>query len=121
MNEHERQIPDELHALEALLRTSRAEADPLELDQIKQRVMARTGAPPRRVVFMKSRIATAVTALVLLTSTGGAIAFAGGVAPAGPKGGAATSQYRPGKGCGDRNHVHPSGDKKPCPKAVGQP
>jgi hypothetical protein len=70
---------------------------------------------PRRAV------ATGLTAAALAVGFGGAIAIAGGPSPGtgSSHGSAASDQYRPGKGCGDKNHIHtgppgnPSG--KPCP------
>ncbi len=53
---------------------------------------------------MTSRIASFATVVVLGVGTSGAIALAGKTDSAGPKGGAAESQYWPGKGCGDVNH-----------------
>lgn len=55
---------------------------------------------------MKSRIATIFTILGLVGGTGGALAVAGGNHGHGPHHGASDGQYRPGKGCGDRNHIH---------------
>jgi hypothetical protein len=118
MNRHEQPDPDELHAVEARIRAARVHADAFELDQIKQRVIARRGAQPRRAAFMTSRIATFASVVVLGVGTTGAIAVASGGSPSGPTGGAASGQYWPGKGCGDRNHDHqPTG--KPCPPQAG--
>jgi hypothetical protein len=55
---------------------------------------------------MRSRIATIVTMLALVTGTGGAIALGQRGSSAPGQGGAATAQYKPGKGCGDKNHQH---------------
>ena len=68
-------------------------------------------------MFMKSKIATAATLLALLGGTGGAIALAGTVSSSSPHGGAADGEYKPGKGCGDKNHEHERSDecKKPPP------
>jgi hypothetical protein len=99
-------LPEELEALAARLRASRAQADPLELDQIKRRVMARHSAGPPRL--MRSKLATVATLLALVGGTGGVAAIASSGGGNGPNGGAASGQYRPGKGCGDRNHIHPA-------------
>ncbi len=64
---------------------------------------------------MTSRIATFAAVAVLGVGTSGAIALAGKTSSAGPRGGAAVSQYWPGKGCGDRNHDHPPSTVDPCP------
>jgi hypothetical protein len=60
---------------------------------------------------MRSRIATVFTVLALLGGTGGAIALAGQGSSGGPAGGAASGQYKPGKGCGDKNHKHKKHEK----------
>jgi hypothetical protein len=70
---------------------------------------------------MKSRIATVFTILAITSGAGGAVAMAhsgGSHERGGGAEGAQYTQYRPGKGCGDRNHVHTGshGKKhKPCP------
>lgn len=69
---------------------------------------------------MTSKLATYLTVVILGVGTSGAIALASKDSPAGPKGGAATGQYQPGKGCGDTNHqrvVLPG--QKPCPGVSG--
>ena len=51
---------------------------------------------------MQSRIVTLLlTALLVGGSTAAGLANHGG-----GNGNAAKSQYRPGKGCGDKNHIH---------------
>jgi hypothetical protein len=55
---------------------------------------------------MKSRIATIATVLGLIAGTGGALAIANGGPHGGSNGGAASGEYKPGKGCGDKNHKH---------------
>ena len=106
---HER-LPEELEGVAEMLRSNRAQADPLELDQIKRRAMARTSNPNRRFGFVKARLATFLTILGLVCGAGGAIAIAGnGNGNQGKgkgNGGAANGQYKPGWGCGDKNHTH---------------
>jgi hypothetical protein len=119
MNEPgQRGLPDDLQPVAARLRADRPQADPVRLDQIKQQVIVRSAAQQRRPVFMRSRIATVLTVLALGGGTGGAIAIAHSGSSGGPGGGAASGQYRPGKGCGDRNHHHTGshGNKRPCPE-----
>jgi hypothetical protein len=95
---------DDLDSIAARLRASRPEADPIELDQIKQRVLDRRSTTrPGRSTFMGSKIATVATLVALIAGTGGAVAVAG---HGHSKGSAASGEYRPGKGCGDRNHQH---------------
>jgi hypothetical protein len=101
----ERGLPDELEPIAARLQAERAQGDPLQLDQIKRRVMARGSADKRRSTFMRSRILTIFTTLALVGGTGGAIAVGETGSHAGPNGGAASGEY-PGKGCGDMNHTH---------------
>jgi hypothetical protein len=97
MKGFEGRTPSEFDAVAARLQAGRAHADPLQLDQIKQRVIARSLRQHRRLTFMKSRIATVATILGLLGGTGGAIAIAGGGSSSGPLGGAASGQYCNGK------------------------
>jgi hypothetical protein len=53
---------------------------------------------------MKSRLATLLTIAALTIGAGGTFAIANGGGR--DDGNAAKSQYKPGKGCGDKNHVH---------------
>ena len=113
MKGFEGRTPNEFDAVAARLQAGRAHADSLQLDQIKQRVIARSLRQQRRLMFMKSRIATFATILGLLGGTGGAIAIAGGGSSGGPLGGAASGQYcngkfhNPGKCKGHHKHHHP--------------
>ena len=70
---------------------------------------------------MKSRLIVGLCAIGLMAgTTGGVIAKNGNGAS---QGSAAESQYRPGKGCGDKNHTHTGApgqegkknEDKPCP------
>jgi hypothetical protein len=65
---------------------------------------------------MRSRIATIVTMLALVAGTGGAIALGQGGSGGSSQGGAATAQYKPGKGCGDKNHQHKKRNQCKPPK-----
>jgi hypothetical protein len=68
---------------------------------------------------MNSRIATIFTVMAVVVGAGGAVAVAhGDRGPGGGAGNAQYSQYRPGKGCGDRNHIHTGSHgraQRPCP------
>src|SRR5579871_1957698 len=87
-------LPQDLEAIAARLRSSRAQADPLQLDQIKTRVMDRTARHKGRFTFMKSRIASVFTVAALIGGTGGAIAVASHSPSGGPNGeGAASGEY----------------------------
>ena len=115
------QHPEDLEQAADWLRAQRPEVTALELDRIKQR--ARSQAL-RGVRTARGRrpLATALTALVLTASFGGAFAIAGKVPPSSPtsSGGsqtsAATTQYKPGKGCGK-----PGDHTQPPPKPGSQP
>ena len=53
---------------------------------------------------MRTRgIAAVLTFALMAAGTGGVLAAGGG---GGSENSAAKTQYRPGKGCGDKNHVH---------------
>jgi hypothetical protein len=86
-------MPDELQDVEQRLRMQRAEASPLELDQLKQRAMAqaRRSAPRRGGIRMRSRAVTLLLSALLIGGT-----TAGGIAGGGGKGkhdNAGNSQY----------------------------
>jgi hypothetical protein len=111
-------LPEHLLEVAEKLREGRVTATPLELDGLKLRAKAQAargrsyrlrGAP------LRSRVVTlALTALIVGGTTAGGIAANGG----GGGGSAAVDQYRPGMGCGDKNHTHtgPPGnpDKNPA-------
>ena len=113
---YEEHLPDELEFVVDLLRAQRPQADPLQLDQIKQRAIAQADQPRRPLGLAKPRIAAILTILGLAAGTGGALAVA---TSSSPNRGAASGQYKPGWGCGDKNHTHtgPPGNprvKSPC-------
>jgi hypothetical protein len=105
--DHE-QLPDDLSEVDARLKAHRTEVTPLELDEIKLRTMGRA-FPARtsrygRQYLMRSKFVTLALVLGLVVSGGaaGVIATGGG----GGGGNASQSEYKPGKGCGDKNHQH---------------
>ena len=119
------QHPEDLEQVADWLRAQRPEVNALELDRIKQRARAQAMRGERRsagVARGRRPLATALTALVLTASFGGAFAIAGNL-PSSPtsSGGsvtsAATTQYKPGKGCGrpGEHRPPPPGSPKPCP------
>jgi hypothetical protein len=118
-------LPHELQDVARRLREQRPEASPLELDRIKLRAMAGARTSRAKGSAVKSRLIVALATVGLMAGgTGGVIAAKGGVP--GPPNSAADSQYRPGKGCGDQNHVHTGppgqvkkGNDKPCPPQAG--
>ena len=120
-------LPEHLLEVAEKLREGRVSATPLELDELKLRAKAQAargrsyrlrGAP------LRSRVVTlALSALIVGGTTAGGIAASSG----GGGGNAAEQQYKPGMGCGDKNHTHtgPPGNqsKKPqtdCPPGSAQ-
>jgi hypothetical protein len=111
-------LPEQLLEVAERLREGRVSATPLELDELKLRAKAQAargrsyglkGAP------LRSRVVTlALTALIIGGTTAGGIAASSG----GGGTNAADQQYKPGMGCGDKNHTHtgPPGnpDKNPA-------
>jgi hypothetical protein len=96
-------MPD-FEELETRLRANRHQATALELDQIKQRAMARASHSRTRGAPLRARLIAMLAVLGLMgAGTGGVIAAAGGN---GNGNSAAKSEYRPGNGCGDKNHIH---------------
>lgn len=91
-------LPDELRPVVSRLHAERLESDPVELDQLKQRVINRVNRQGRIGGLMKQRLATGVTLLALVGGSGGALAVAGG-SSGGSQGrsSAAASQYTPSK------------------------
>ena len=115
------QHPEDLEQVADWLRAQRPEVTALELDRIKQRARSQA-TRGERTARGRRPLATALTALVLTASFGGAFAIAGKVPPSSPtsSGGsqtsAATTQYKPGKGCGK-----PGDHTQPPPKPGSQP
>jgi hypothetical protein len=126
----EDRLPEQLLEVADRLRMERHSASPLELDELKLRARAQAARGRRSSTFgpkglpLRSRVVTlALTALLIGGTTAGGIAAAGG----GGNGNSASSQYKPGMGCGDANHIHtgPPGNpsKDPatdCPKGSAQ-
>jgi hypothetical protein len=118
----EHNLPDDLRDVEERLRRARPSFTELELDQLKRRTMAKFPERGPSIVGrtrgkpMRSRVLTlALTALLIGGTAGGAIAGGAG----GNSSNSAREQYKPGNGCGDKNHVHtgPPGnpDNHKCP------
>jgi anti-sigma factor RsiW len=112
-------LPDHLLQVAERLREERVTASPLELDELKLRVKAQATRGRRlttgpKGLPLRSRVVTlALTALLIGGTT------AGGIAASSSSNGnnAANSQYRPGLGCGDKNHTHtgpPGNPDKTC-------
>ena len=120
------QHPEDLEQVADWLRAQRPEVNALELDRIKQRARAQAMRGERRgagAARARRPLATALTALVLTASLGGALAIAGKAPPSSPttsgssQTSAAKKQYKPGKGCGkpEQHRPPPPGPPKPCP------
>jgi hypothetical protein len=116
---NDEQLPQDLREVVEELRAQRTEASALELDGIKRRAMlqaSRASASQGQGFPMRSKILTLALVLGLAVSAGAAGVLAGGGGGDGPDS-AAKSQYRPGKGCGDKNHIRPQPGEPPpdCP------
>lgn len=107
--EPEGRLPEELQRIAARLQAERVQADPLELDQIKRRVMARGSVPRGPWTSVKSRFATIGTLVALVGGTGGAIAIGEAASHGGPQGGAASGQYCGHKKCPPPPRCHHHG------------
>lgn len=117
------QHPEDLEQVADWLRAQRPEVNALELDRIKQRARAQAMRGERRGVGAarpRRALSTAITVLALTVGLGGAFAIAGKSPPSSPsKAGssqtsAASTQYKPGKGCGKPgDHTQPPPTNKP--------
>jgi len=105
-------LPADLEELSAQLRREATRPSAQSLDQLKLRAMrqAQATSGAQRGMFMRSRLATLLTISALTLGAGGTFAVAGSGGNGGG-GSAAKSQYKPGKGCGDKNHVHERQDE----------
>lgn len=120
---HDERLPDDLTEVAQLLDEHRPQATALELDQIKTRAMARARSPRPTKGIMKSRLLVAALTLGLMTG-GTSVVIGHHKADHSQGGGAANDGYKPGKGCGDKNHEHQpkpgtGSAKKPCPPQAG--
>ncbi|MDP9347059.1 MAG: hypothetical protein M3P44_15375 [Actinomycetota bacterium] len=104
----------DLEQLGARLRREATRPTAQELDQLKLRTTRRAqrSAVGQKGTFMRSRLATLLTVSLLTVGAGGTFAVAHS-GDNGNDGSAAKSQYKPGKGCGDKNHTHARHDE--CP------
>src|SRR5204863_8100021 len=99
-----RGVPGDLSGVEERLAASRPEVSRLDLDRIKLRAMSQASRGTSRQgkgFFMRSKLVTMLLVLGLV-ATGGT---AGVIAGNGNKGKADKGEYKPGKGCGDKNHT----------------
>ena len=99
---------DEFRVTAAWLRAHRPTMSPLEDDALQRRVASRLQAAPASR-GLRSRAAALISAATLMVGLGTAFSIAGKAPPSGSTGAnrsAAEAQYKPGKGCGDKNHQH---------------
>ena len=101
-------LPDDLREVDERLQAHKPEVSPLELDELKLRTMAKAFRAPTsrygRQYLMRSKLVTMMLVLGLAVSGGAAGVIASHDNGNGKS--ADRSQYKPGKGCGDKNHVH---------------
>ncbi len=118
------ELPRDLAEVADTLRRSGPGVSRYQLEAIKYDALARAsrGQPQRGPhMTLRSKFVTLALAAALALTGGTAGVLA--TIPDNDGGSAANSQYRPGKGCGDRNHTHvgPPGNPnaKPCPPKAG--
>jgi hypothetical protein len=110
-------LPDDLREMDARLQAHTPEVSALELDELKLRTAARAFRPTTstygRQQLMRSKFVTIMLVLGLAVSGGTAGVIASHDNGNGKS--ADESQYKPGKGCGDKNNQHDREDecKKP--------
>ena len=99
-------LPDDLREVDARLQAHRPQVTALELDELKLRTAARAFPAPTygRQPLMRSKMVSLLLVLGLAVSGGAAGVIASHDSGKGKS--ADNSQYKPGKGCGDKNHTH---------------
>jgi hypothetical protein len=101
-------LPDELHGVDARLQAHKTEVTALELDELKLRTMERAFPAPTyrygRRNLMRSKLVSMLLVAGLAVSGGAAGVIASHDNGNGKS--ADHSQYKPGKGCGDKNATH---------------
>src|SRR5207302_6235393 len=101
---NEDSLPGDLREVAERLRSERPEASSLDLDRIKTRAVASAATSRPKGFHVRSRVlATLLTLSLMAAGTGGVIASGGH----GEGGDASKSEYKPGMGCGDKNHPQP--------------
>ena len=107
MDLHDEQLPDGLDPVVERLRACRADPSELEVDQLKQRILARAATSRTKGISMRSRVIAVLVGVGLVAGgTGGVLAAGGG---AGGNQSASQSQYKPGCGPKKTDGVNPSG------------
>lgn len=101
-------LPEDLSEVGERLWSQRTEAPPWELDEKKRRVKARArrARAPSGVFGRTRRTALTVTLMAALVASGSGVVIATGGGS--PRRGETPSkhEYKPGKGCGDKNDKH---------------
>ena len=105
MGQFDQGVPEDLERIAQRLRSERPGAGALELDAVKTRALAQATSSRRKGPQLRTRrsLVALVTVALMAGGTGGVIAASGGGKSSNSAG---NSQYKPGKGCGDKNHVH---------------
>lgn len=104
---YEERIPADLQPVAARLTEQRADIDELQLDEMKQRVLARQHSGGLRRTWIGARLASILTVLALALGTGGALALSGSDSHSNTYGGASAAMYKKHK-----KHCYPSQGKK---------
>jgi len=100
------QMPEELEGVAGRLRAARPHLEPLQLDNMKTRVMARARAQQRKGGALRGRIIVALLSLGLMSVAAGGVVAAGGGSPPPPPSG--SGQYEPA-------HCNKQGNTCNCP------
>lgn len=116
------QLPADLDATARRLRHQREDPTDLEVDQLKQRIMARAATSRPKGMSMRSRVIAVLVGVGLVAGGTGGVLAAGGPGTGGNN--ASNSQYKPGCGPKQTGGVNPSGTHtgppgnpdKVCPK-----
>lgn len=124
------ELPENLQEVDAQLRARTHNPSSVELDDLKRRTMAQATRQLRpkqgKGTLMRSKIVTMLLVAGFAVSGGGAAVLAakGGDGNGNGKNNAGNSQYKPGKGCGDKNHTHTGPPGNPgntdCPPQSGK-
>src|SRR4051794_13203939 len=108
----------EFEPVEQQLRRNKPELSPIELDRVKQGVVAEGAGPRERRLSLRSRWVAAVLAIGLVGAGGGAVLAASGGSSS--NGSSANSQYCPPNSPGHGKPKHHGGGNKcghpPCPQ-----
>ena len=121
---NEDHLPEDVREVAEWLREERPRASALDLDRIKLEARSRAshgqtgrGLGQGKVRIMRAKIVTMMLVAGLMVSGGTAAVIAGHDQGKGKRQDSGKSQYKPGKGCGDKNHVHErEGECKRAPR-----